>query len=294
MKTLLFTGVATAIVTPFDKSGEVDYSSLEKIVKYNLDGGVGAIVVCGTTGEASTLSYQERKAVIKRVVSVVGGSVPVIAGVGSNNYLSTIKMIDQTKPLGVNGFLIVTPYYNKTTQQGLEKIYTLYCEHTHLPIIAYNVPSRTGVGFTAETYAKLQNLNNLVGVKEASADMSHFAHSVALCPNLTFYSGNDDLILPALSLGAKGVISVVSNILPKTTQRICLDYFNGNSSQATQGQLKIFKLIKALFCQVNPIPIKYAMSKMGLCQNSLRLPLVPLSQDKISLVDAELKNLGLI
>ncbi len=294
MKKLLFTGVATAIVTPFDKSGEIDYTSLGKIVTYSLDGGVSAIVACGTTGEASTLSYEERRAVIECVVGIVGGSVPVIAGVGSNNFLSTVKMMGEAEPLGVDGFLIVTPYYNKTTQEGLEKIYTLYSEHTKLPIIAYNVPSRTGVGFSAETYAKLQGIENIVGVKEASADMSHLAHSVALCPRLTFYSGNDDLILPALSLGAKGVISVTSNLLPKEIAETCNRYFMGDAKSATQLQLKYFKLIKSLFCQVNPIPIKYALYKMGLCKNYLRLPLVPLSQDKQRLVDTELKNLGLI
>ncbi len=294
MKKLLFTGVATAIVTPFEESGEIDFTSLEKIVKFNLEGKVSAIVVCGTTGEASTLSYEERLAVISKVVKVVGGRVPVIAGVGSNNFVSTIKMISETQPLGVDGFLIVTPYYNKTTQEGLEKIYTLYSKQTNLPIIAYNVPSRTGLGFTAETYAKLQGIENLVGVKEASADMSHFASAVSLCPSLTFYSGNDDLILPALSLGAKGVISVVSNILPRQTSQMCEDYFSGKTSLATQKQLKYFKLIKSLFCQVNPIPVKYAMSKMGLCKNALRLPLLPISQDKKAVVDTELKNLGLI
>ena len=294
MKKLLFTGVATAIVTPFDKNGEIDFSSLEKIIKYNLDGGVSAIVVCGTTGEASTLDYEERKRVIKFTLEKVSGAVPVIAGVGSNNFASTIKMIDQTAPLGVDGFLIVTPYYNKTTQEGLEKIYTEYCARSPLPVIAYNVPSRTGVGFLPQTYQKLQHIDNLVGVKEASADISHLAHSVSLCKDLTFYSGNDDLILPALSLGAKGVISVLSNILPSQTQKMCEDYFKGEVEQARQSQLRYFSLIKALFCQVNPIPVKYALSRLGLCQNYLRLPLVSLCEQKKTEIDLELKKLGLI
>ena len=294
MKKLLFTGVATAIVTPFDKSGEIDFSSLGKIIKYNLDGGVSAIVVCGTTGEASTLDYEERKRVIKFTVDTIGGAVPVIAGVGSNNFASTVKMIDETSPLGVDGFLIVTPYYNKTTQDGLEKIFTEYCKRTTLPIIAYNVPSRTGIGFAPQTYEKLQTVENLIGVKEASSDISHLAHSVSLCPRLTFYSGNDDLILPALSLGARGVISVLSNILPEQTQKLCADYFKGNVQSAREIQLKYFSLIKALFCQVNPIPVKYALSRMGLCQNRLRLPLLPLCEQKMAEMDIELKKAGLI
>lgn len=294
MKKLLFTGVATAIVTPFDKSGEIDFSSLEKIIKYNLDGGVNAIVVCGTTGEASTLDYEERKRVISFTASTVAGQVPVIAGVGSNNFASTIKMIEQTAPLNIDAFLIVTPYYNKTTQEGLEKIYTEYCSCSPLPIIAYNVPSRTGLSFSPQTYQKLQGLENLVGVKEASSDISHFAFSQSLCPNLTFYSGNDDLILPMLALGAKGVISVLSNILPTECCKLCEDYFKGQVESAREIQLKYFSLIKMLFCQVNPIPIKYVLSKMGLCQNTVRLPLIALNDQKCAEIDLELKKFGLI
>ena len=294
MKKTLFTGVATAIVTPFDKNGEIDFNSLEKIVRYNLDGKVGAIVVCGTTGEASTLTYQERIKVIQTVIGVVSGSVPVIAGVGSNNFNSTQKMINDTQPLGVNGFLIVTPYYNKTTQEGLKRIYTLYAQSTPLPIILYNVPSRTGIGFLPETYKSLMGIENIIGVKEASADMVHFAQSINLCPDLDFYSGCDDLLLPALSLGAKGVVSVVSNILPTQIQQLCTAYFKGDILTARNMQLNYLELIKALFCQVNPIPVKYALSKMGLIKNYLRLPLVPLSQDKVEQMDTALKNLGII
>lgn len=291
MKNNLFTGVATAIVTPFDKKGEVDFFALKNLIEFNIQNGVKALVVCGTTGEASTLNYEERTSVIKFSANCVGDRIPLIAGVGSNNYYSTIKLLTDAEPF-VNGFLIVTPYYNKTTQIGLQKIFSLYAQKTDKPIIAYNVPSRTGLNFSPETYKKLQG--KIYGVKEANSDISQLATSISLCKNLTFYTGNDDLILPSLSLGAKGVISVISNILPSQTQKMVDDFFNGKINLATKEQIRLLPIIKATFKEVNPIPVKYALYKMGLIKNELRLPLVPLSKQNQVEFDIILKKYNLI
>ena len=287
----LFTGVATAIVTPFDKRGEIDYLALKNLIEFNLQNKIQAIVICGTTGEASTLNYEERTQIVKFSANCIGGRVPLIAGVGSNNYESTIKMIASSEPY-VDAYLIVTPYYNKTTQLGLQKIYSLYASKTKKPIIAYNVPSRTGLNISPETYKKLQN--KIVAVKEANTDMSQLSKSISLCPKLTFYTGNDDLILPSLSFGAKGVISVISNILPKQTQKMVEHFFSGNVNLATKEQIKLMPIIKAMFLEVNPIPIKYALYKMGFIKNELRLPLVPLSKQYEQQVDMLLKKYNLI
>lgn len=287
----IFTGVATALVTPFLDNGEIDYFALKNLIEYNLSGGVKALVICGTTGEASTLTYQERNSVIKFSAECIGGRVPLIAGVGSNNPVSTIKMMQGVEPF-VNGYLIVTPYYNKTSQKGLQKIYTLYSRQTNKPIIAYNVPSRTGLNLLPTTYKKLQG--KIYGVKEASSDISQLSSSISLCPELTFYTGNDEMILPSLSLGAKGVISVLSNIMPSQTQTMVDDFFNGNLQSAIKAQINLMPLIKGLFCEVNPIPIKYALSKLNLCKNVLRLPLVPLGKKHKNKLDDLLKTFSLI
>lgn len=287
----LFLGVATAIVTPFNIKGEIDYNALKNLIEFNLQNKVKAIVVCGTTGEASTLSYQERTSVIKFSANCIGDRVPLIAGVGSNNYDSTIKMIKSAEEYA-NGFLIVSPYYNKTTQFGLETIYKKYASATNKPIIAYNVPSRTGLNISPSTYKKLQG--KIYGVKEANSDISQLASSISCCKKLVFYTGNDDLILPSLSLGASGVISVISNILPSQTANMVDNFFNNKVELATKQQLKLLPIIKSMFCEVNPIPVKYALYKMGLIKNVLRLPLVPLSKQNREQVDIMLKNYNLI
>jgi len=287
----IFTGVATAVVTPFKKNYEIDYKALKNLIEFNVKNKVKAIVICGTTGEASTLTYEERNSVIKFSAEVVGGRVPLVAGVGSNNFQSTIKMMKDVEKF-VDAFLIVTPYYNKTTQEGLKKIYSLYAKNTFKPIIAYNVPGRTGLNMLPQTYKSLSG--KIYGVKEASSDISQLSSSIVLCPKLTFYTGNDDLILPSLSLGAKGVISVVSNIIPSEIQSMIEHYFKGKVNVATKEQIKYMPLIKQMFCEVNPIPVKYALYKMGLIKNVLRLPLVELSKENQIVTDKILKRYSLI
>ncbi len=288
----LFTGVATAVVTPFNKKGEIDYVALKNLIEFNVLQGIKGIVVCGTTGEASTLDYQERNSVIKFSADCIGGRVPLIAGVGSNNFESAIKLLKGAESF-CDGFLMVTPYYNKTSQSGIYKIFCEYAKITDKPIIAYNVPSRTGLNISPATYKKLQG--KIAGVKEANSDISQLASGVSLCKKLTFYTGNDDLILPSLSLGAKGVISVISNIMPKQTQKMVEHYFCGKTQLATKEQLKLLPIIKAMFCEVNPIPIKYALYKMGVISTPfVRLPLVELENEKKALIDKMLKEHNLI
>ena len=278
MKKILFEGCATAIATPFTEEG-VNLEEFSRLIEDQIKNEVDAIVVCGTTGESATMTEEERLQTIEFAVKTANNRVPIIAGTGSNNTKAVIEMNKKVKDLGVDGVLIVTPYYNKTTQQGLIAHYKTIAENTDLPIIMYNVPSRTGVNIKPETCLELSKIENIVAIKEASGDLSQVAEIASLCrDNLTIYSGNDDQIVPILSIGGKGVISVLSNIKPKYTHDICYNFFYGNTSKAMQMQLDAIPLIKALFSEVNPIPVKAALNIVGYNYGIPRLPLVEMTE----------------
>ncbi len=280
MKKILFKGCGTAIATPFDSNG-VAFNEFSKLIEDQIQSGVDSIIVCGTTGESATMTEEEKIDTIKCAVQTAKGRVPIIAGTGSNNTKSVINMNKKVEKLGVDGVLIVTPYYNKTTQKGLVTHYTEIAKNTKLPIILYNVPSRTGLNIKPETALELSKIENIVAIKEASGDISQIARTASLCKdNLSIYSGNDDQILPILALGGIGVISVLSNVKPKYTHDICKNYFEGKIKQATKMQLDAIPLIDALFSEVNPIPVKEALNMIGYNFGTPRLPLVPISEEK--------------
>ncbi len=293
MKKTVFTGVGTAIITPFDKDGKVDYEAFASLVEFQIENGVNAIVVCGTTGEASTLSDEEHRECISFMVKQVAGRIPVIAGTGSN---CTEYAVDMTKfacEAGVDGVLVVTPYYNKTTQKGLIKMYTEIADASTVPVILYNVPSRTGVNIEPETYLALSKHPNIVGIKEANGNIGKIVETFALCGNdLDIYSGNDDQIIPLMSMGGKGVISVLSNVMPKETVEMCDKYFAGDTKGAAELQKKYLPLIKALFCEVNPVPVKAAMAHIGYGENVLRAPLYPMEEKNEEKLVEEMKKAG--
>lgn len=278
MKNTVFTGVATAIVTPLTEQG-VDYESFARLIEWQIEEGINALVVAGTTGEGSTLSDEEHKAVVKFAVEQVKGRVPVIAGTGSNDIKYAIELTKYSCEVGADAMLVVTPYYNKATQNGLIKSFTAIADASTKPVILYNVPSRTGCNITPETCAELAKHPNIVGIKEASGNISQIAKVASLVDeDFAIYSGNDDQIVPIMSLGGKGVISVLSNIAPKDTVRICDSFFEGNIAESAKLQLQYLELIDALFCEVNPIPVKAATAAMGFGENCLRLPLTPMEQ----------------
>lgn len=275
MKDIIFKGCATAIVTPFNEEDNIDFDEFRKLVEFQIANGINAIVVCGTTGEAATLSEEEKHELIKYCVKVVNNRIPVIAGVGSNNTKTVIENVKFAESIGVDGLLIVTPYYNKTTQKGLIEHYKIIAKNTTLPIILYNVPSRTGIDISPETYLKLSKIKNIVATKEASGDISKILKIRSLCKdNLNIYSGNDDQIVPILSLGGIGVISVLSNIIPKYTSNIINNYFNEDIKEASKMQIEVSNFINLLFKEVNPIPIKEALNILGFKVGKTRLPLV--------------------
>lgn len=280
MKKTVFKGCATAIITPFNERNEINYEEFKRIINFQIENGVNAIVVCGTTGEAATLSQKERETLIAYCVQVVNGRVPVIAGVGSNNTQTTIENAKFAEKVATDALLVVTPYYNKTTQQGLVEHYKAIAQNTNLPIILYNVPSRTGVDIKPETYLELSKVKNIVATKEASGDISKVLKIRSLCKDeLGIYSGNDDQIIPFLSLGGLGVISVLSNIMPEYTSQMIQKYEEGNMREASKMQIEINPLIEALFQEVNPIPIKAAMQIKGFECGKPRLPLIECSKD---------------
>lgn len=294
MKKILFTGCGTAIVTPFNEKG-VDFDEFKKLIEFQIQEGIDAIIVCGTTGESSTMTLEERKQAIEFAVRTAHHRVPIIAGTGGNCTQSVIDFTKWAESIGVDGALIVTPYYNKTTQEGLIAHYTAIANSTALPIILYSVPSRTGVNITPETCFELSKIPNIVAIKEASGNISQIAEIKALCQdNLNIYSGNDDQIIPILSLGGLGVISVLSNIAPKYTHEMVKNYLNDNQLEATKMQLDSIALIKALFCEVNPIPVKAALNMLGYNVGIPRLPLIEMSESGKIKMEKELKNFGLI
>lgn len=294
MKPIIFKGCGTALATPFNDSG-VNFEVFEEMIEEQISNGVDALIVCGTTGESSTMAEKEKKDTIKFVVDIVRKRIPVIAGTGSNNTMQAIAMTKYAEEIGADGSLIVTPYYNKTTQAGLVEHYKEIAKSTSLPIIVYNVPSRTGVNILPETFLELSKIENIVAVKEASGNISQVAKIKELCKdNLEIYSGNDDQIIPILSLGGIGVISVLSNIMPKFTHEMCINYLNGNTIKALDMQLKSLSLINNLFSEVNPIPVKYALKLIGFDFGKPRLPLVELSDKNKSIIEKEMKKLNLI
>lgn len=279
MKDIIFKGVGTAIATPFDEYDNINFDEFKKLVEFQIENGVNAIIVCGTTGEASTMSQEEKQELIKYCVKVVNKRIPVIAGIGSNNTKAVVENEKFAQRVGVDGLLAVTPYYNKTTQDGLIAHYKLIAENTNLPIILYNVPSRTGVNILPETYFELSKIKNIVATKEANGDVSSIIKTKYLCrDNLNIYSGNDDQILPVLSVGGIGVISVLSNIFPKYTSNMINNYFNNNTQTATKMQIEAIKLINLLFKEVNPIPVKAALNIMGFNFGKPRMPLIECSE----------------
>lgn len=274
MKKTIFTGAATAIVTPMKNDGSVDYDAFGKMIDWQIAEGIDAIVAAGTTGEGSTLSDEEHREVVKFTVDKVNKRVPVIAGTGSNDIAYAIELTKYSCDVGADAMLVVTPYYNKATQTGLIKSFTAIADISTKPLILYNVPSRTGCNLLPETCAVLAEHENIAAIKEASGNISQIAKTASLTQGkLDIYSGNDDQIVPVMSLGGKGVISVLSNILPKETSEMCHAYFNGETEKSMKMQLEYLELIDALFCEVNPIPVKAATAAMGYGEDVLRLPL---------------------
>ncbi|MBQ1269932.1 MAG: 4-hydroxy-tetrahydrodipicolinate synthase [Clostridia bacterium] len=279
MKNTVFTGAATAIVTPMNKKGEIDYEAFKRLIEWQIAEGIDAIVSVGTTGEGSTLSDKEHRDAMKFCVDTVAGRVPVIAGTGSNDIAYAIDLTRFACEIGADAMLLVTPYYNKATQRGLIESFTAIANASTKPCILYNVPSRTGCNLTPASCAELAKHPNIVGVKEASGNVSQIAEIARLCgEDFAIYSGNDDQIIPVLSLGGKGVISVLSNVLPKETSLMCKKYFEGDVKGALAMQLRYLPLINQLFCEVNPIPVKAATAAMGYGENVLRLPLTSMEK----------------
>jgi len=294
MKKPLFSGACTALITPFSDTG-IDTHALSRIVDWQIDQGVSALVACGTTGEPSTLEDDEWAQVIDTVVAQVKSRVPVIAGTGGNNTAHVIRQAKKARALGADAQLCVTPYYNKASHDGLIAHYRAFANATDLPIIIYNVPSRTGLNLLPETLAVISEHENIIAVKEASADMIRLADMMRLSSGrVDFFSGSDEVIVPFMAMGGLGVISVMSNMVPKLTVKLTDLMQKGETRQAAALQLKLFPLIHALFAEVNPIPVKAAMHMLGLCDNRLRLPLVPLTEGSHLRLENEMRALGLL
>lgn len=294
MKDLIFKGAGVAIITPFTEDG-IDFDELGRIIDDQIAHGTDAIVITGTTGESATMSDEEHRAAIKFAVDHVKGRIPVIAGTGSNETRYAIELSQYAESVGADALLIVTPYYNKATQKGLVAHYKAIAESVKLPIILYDVPSRTGLGIALESYIELAKVPNIVAVKEANGDLSKILRLRAACGDeLAIYSGNDDQILPILSLGGVGVISVLSNVAPQATHDMCQSFFDGNTKEAERLQVEYTDLIDALFCEVNPIPAKTAMGLIGYKVGPLRMPLSPMEDAHKAKLEAALKKHGIL
>ncbi len=295
MKKTIFTGAGVAIITPFNEDLSVNYEKLGEIIEQQIAGKTDCIVICGTTGEAATLTDEEHKECIRYTVEKVNGRIPVIAGTGGNDTAYSLQLSQYAKDVGADAILLVTPYYNKTTQQGLIKHFGYIAENVDIPIFLYNVPSRTGLNIAPSTYKALSKYENIVAVKEASGNISQIAQIAAMCgDDLAIYSGNDDQITPILSLGGKGVISVLSNVMPEETHNICQLYFEGKTSESTALQLKLLNFINSLFCEVNPIPVKAAMNMLGMDVGSLRMPLCDISESGKETLKKAMTEIGLL
>ena len=294
MKKEIFRGAGVAIITPFTETG-VNYNELGRIIEDQIAGGTDAIVITGTTGESATMTDAEHREAIRYTVEKVGGRIPVVAGTGSNETSYAIELSQYAEKVGADALLLVTPYYNKCTQNGLVAHYTKIADSVGIPAILYNVPSRTGVGIKTETYAKLSQHPRIVGVKEASGDLSAILRlRAATGDDFAVYSGNDDQIVPILSLGGSGVISVLSNVAPRAAHDICQHYFDGDVRTATKMQIDYTDLIDALFCEVNPIPVKTAMRRLGFDAGPLRMPLSEMEPAHAAQLDAALRKHGLL
>lgn len=294
MKKIIFKGCGTAIVTPFNEDG-VNFDEFKKMIEFQINNNADSIIVCGTTGESSTMTLDERKATIEFAVKVANKRIPIIAGTGGNCTKTVIEFTKWAESIGVDGALIVTPYYNKTTQEGLIAHYTAIAKETNLPIILYSVPGRTGVNISPVTCKKLSEIENIVAIKEASGNLSQIAEISNLCgDNLYIYSGNDDQITPILALGGIGVISVLSNLVPKYTHDMVYNFMNGNITDAITAQVNAVPLVNALFCEVNPIPVKAALNMLGYTAGIPRLPLIEMSAAGKDKLNKELKNFGLL
>ncbi len=295
MKNTLFTGAGVAIVTPFNADGSVNYDALGNMLEYQIANETDAIIICGTTGEASTLTDDEQIDVIEYTVNKVNKRIPVIAGAGSNDTAHGINLCKRCEKVGADGLLMVTPYYNKTTQKGLIKYYTDIAKAVDLPIIMYSVAGRTGLNIAPKTVETLAEIDNIVAVKEASGNLSQVADIAARCGDkIDIYSGNDDQILPVLSLGGKGVISVLSNVAPKYTHDMVMSYMNGDTAKATKMQLDCIDLVHNLFSEVNPIPVKEALNMMGMNAGGYRAPLVEMEDDNRAKLEQSMRAFGLI
>ncbi|MDO5574097.1 MAG: 4-hydroxy-tetrahydrodipicolinate synthase [bacterium] len=293
----IFTGAGVAIVTPFKEDGSVNYERFAEQIEYQIKGGTDAIIVCGTTGEASTLSHEEHLAVIKFVVDQVNKRIPVIAGTGSNCTETAIYLSQEAEKIGADGLLVVTPYYNKATQKGLKEHFTMVANSVKIPILLYNIPSRTGgVNILPETVVSLCNeVENIVGVKDATDNFSQIARLMALADgSVDLYSGNDNQITPMLALGAKGVISVLSNVAPRQTHDICAKWFDGKIKESIKLQLDAIELVGALFCEVNPIPVKQAMNFMNMGAGIMRRPLTTMEPENAEKLKTAMKHYGLL
>lgn len=293
MKKKIFTGSGVAIVTPFKKDGSVDYDKLGELIDFQINNSTDCIVICGTTGESSTMPDEEHIAVVKYACEKVAGRVPVIAGAGSNDTAHAIKLSNACKECGADALLSVSPYYNKTTQAGLVAHFTAIASNVDLPIILYNVPGRTNININPETVAELAKIENIVAIKECN--LNQVGDVINLCPeDFTIYSGEDGLIVPLLSLGGEGVISVLANVCPQETHDIVRNYLDGNVEEARKLQLKYLDLVSALFCETSPIPVKEALNQMGMNVGTCRLPLVEASENAKKKVEKALKDLNLI
>ncbi len=291
----VFKGAGVAIVTPFKDNGDVNYDKFGEIIEQQIQNGTDAIIVCGTTGEAATLTEDEHLDAIKFCVEKVAKRVPVIAGTGSNCTRTAVYLSQEAQQAGADALLLVTPYYNKTTQAGLVDHFKTVASSVSLPIILYSVKSRTGINIEPETVKTLvREVPNIVGIKEASGDISQVAKIKAICPEVDLYSGNDDQVVPILSLGGLGVISVVSNVAPRYMHDMCYKYFEGNAAEASKMQLNAIDLVEALFCETNPIPVKHAMNLMNMNVGPLRKPLVSMSTAHLERLRNSLKQFGLL
>ena len=295
MKNTVFTGAGVAIITPMNDDGTVNYAALGELIEMQIAGGTDAIIICGTTGESSTLTDDEHRECIRYTIEKVNKRIPVIAGTGSNDTAYAIELSKDAEAMGADGLLVVTPYYNKTSQRGLVAHYTAIADAVNIPIILYNVPSRTGVNISLDTYKALAEHKNIVAAKEASGNISAIAKLIAECGDkLDVYSGNDDQIVPIMALGGKGVISVLSNVVPAQTHDIAAKYLAGDTKGALGLQLEYLELIDALFCEVNPIPVKTALNMMGQNVGSLRMPLCEMTEENEEKLRNVLKKYKLI
>ena len=292
----IFRGSGVAIVTPMHDNGEVNYESFGKLIEFQIENGTDAIIVCGTTGESSTLTHEEHLDVIRYCIKAVNGRVPVVAGTGSNCTQTAVYLSREAEEAGADGLLLVSPYYNKATQNGLYAHFKAVADSVNLPVLLYNVPSRTGCNIQPETILRLcSEVENIVGVKEASGNISQIAHLAAIGGGkIDIYSGNDDQIVPIMSLGGIGVISVLANVAPAQTHAICQSYLDGDCKESCRLQLEAMELCRALFCEVNPIPVKKALNLMGMEAGALRMPLTEMEPGNVQRLEKAMKNYGIL